>query len=53
MAREPGTSFPSETRQMTRQDRLKADGGGPPGLLVLIVAVVVIAAVTYVVVRYR
>lgn len=51
MAREPGTSFPSETRQLARQDRLKPDGGGPPGLLVIVVALAVIGALIYALTR--
>ena len=47
MAREPGTSFPSETRQLVRQDRVKLDGGGPPVLVIIIVAVIVIGAIVY------
>ena len=48
MAREPGTSFPSETRQMVRQDRIKLDGGGPHGLIIVFVALGVIGALVYV-----
>jgi len=53
MAREPGTSFPSETRQLTRQDRLRSDGGGsgPPWLLVIVVVVLVAGAIAYAVAR--
>jgi hypothetical protein len=51
MAREPGTSFPSETRQMVRQDRLKLDGGGPHGLVVILVALAVIGGLVYAFVR--
>ncbi len=48
MAREPGTSFPSETRQMVRQDRLKLDGGGPHGLIIVAVALALVGALVYV-----
>ena len=47
MAREPGTSFPSETRQLARQDRLKHHGGGPHWAIVIAIAVIVIGAVVY------
>jgi hypothetical protein len=51
VAREPGTSFPSETRQMVRQDRLKHDGGGPHGLVVILVALAVAGALVYALLR--
>jgi hypothetical protein len=51
VAREPGTSFPSETRQMVRQDRLKPGGGGPHGLVVILVALAVTGALVYALLR--
>jgi hypothetical protein len=53
MAREPGTSFPSETRQLTRQDRLRSDGGGggPSWPIVIIVVIMVAGVVAYAVAR--
>jgi hypothetical protein len=53
VAKEPGTSFPSETRQLVRQDRLKLDGGGPPMLLVIILAIAIVGAVVYFLARYH
>jgi hypothetical protein len=51
MAREPGTSFPSETRQMTREERIKVGGGGPSMLIVIIVAIAVLGALVYALAR--
>ena len=52
MAREPGTSFPSETRQLVRQDRAKLDGGGgPPLLVVIVIALIIAGALIYAFVR--
>jgi hypothetical protein len=51
VAAEPGRSFPSETRQLTRQERLKSDGGGPPMSFVIVLAIAIVAAVVYFVTR--
>lgn len=48
MARDPGASYASDTRQLVRQDRLSSGrGGGPPGVVVLGVILAIAAAVVY------
>ena len=51
MAREPGTSFPSETRQLVRQDRVKPEGRGPHVVWVIAVALILAGALIYTFVR--
>jgi len=51
VARDPGSSYASETRQLVRQERLRPDGGGPSGFVVVLVVLIVVAAVVWVSVR--
>ena len=51
VARDPGSSYASETRQMVRRERLRFDGGGQPGLVVVIVLLVIAAVVVWVSLR--
>lgn len=51
MARDPGSSYASETRQLVRQERLRPEGGGPSGVTVLVLVLVIAALVVWVTLR--
>jgi len=47
----PESSFASETRKMTLQDRIRVKGKGPSGFVLLAVVLVLAAAIVWIVVR--
>ena len=47
----PENSFASETRKLTRQDRVRVKGKGPSGFVLLGVALVLVAALVWIALR--